>query len=398
MSCNKCNRPSNPCFACDHGCLRDTLGQCVFYTGPETDYLQIPTGLSLDKIVLGLDSTIEDLQDQVNKLDLDFEVSVHDSPTVQLIGNGRQSPLTANVKLSAEAGNSLTIKADGLYITPSGASQINSDWNATSGVSQILNKPTLSTVATSGNYNDLSNKPTIENIYTADGVIFNGASRYVDLSSGASLTFSDQNGGRIAYDENGTTIETRNNSNTIIRSVTTTSGNSSVRVQDPVANSDNNIVAMQDRVQLYSTAAGVGITQSLFPDRIEISNGPTVINTLFNTGVISGSPATNQNEFVTFSQIPWRIIGNDIYNSKTGNVGIGLGAPPGNGNNAPTSTLDIFGIHGYSQLRLRVSYTPTSSSDTNGSTGDVSWDDNYIYIKTNPGGTPTWKRAALTTF
>ena len=42
---------------------------------------------------------------------------------------------------------------------PSG--QVNSDWNATTGVAQIKNKPTLATVATSGSYTDLSNKPTI---------------------------------------------------------------------------------------------------------------------------------------------------------------------------------------------------------------------------------------------
>lgn len=35
------------------------------------------------------------------------------------------------------------------------------DWNATTGSSQIINKPTLATVATTGSYNDLSNKPTI---------------------------------------------------------------------------------------------------------------------------------------------------------------------------------------------------------------------------------------------
>ena len=35
------------------------------------------------------------------------------------------------------------------------------DWNASSGDYQILNKPTLATVATTGNYNDLSNLPTI---------------------------------------------------------------------------------------------------------------------------------------------------------------------------------------------------------------------------------------------
>lgn len=41
------------------------------------------------------------------------------------------------------------------------AAQVNSDWTASSGISQILNKPVLSTVAISGSYNDLSNKPTI---------------------------------------------------------------------------------------------------------------------------------------------------------------------------------------------------------------------------------------------
>ena len=43
------------------------------------------------------------------------------------------------------------------------AAQVNSDWDAASGVAQILNKPSLATVATSGSYNDLSNKPTIGN-------------------------------------------------------------------------------------------------------------------------------------------------------------------------------------------------------------------------------------------
>jgi len=41
------------------------------------------------------------------------------------------------------------------------APQVNSDWNASSGMAQIMNKPALATVATSGNYNDLSNKPSI---------------------------------------------------------------------------------------------------------------------------------------------------------------------------------------------------------------------------------------------
>jgi hypothetical protein len=61
---------------------------------------------------------------------------------------------------------------------------------------------------------------------------------------------------------------------------------------------------------------------------------------------------------------------------------------------APTSTVDVNGVAGYAQLRLRTTYTPTSSADALGSTGDTSWDANYFYIKTAAG----WKRSALSTF
>jgi hypothetical protein len=40
---------------------------------------------------------------------------------------------------------------------------VNADWTAASGDAQILNKPTLATVATSGSYTDLSNTPTVTN-------------------------------------------------------------------------------------------------------------------------------------------------------------------------------------------------------------------------------------------
>ena len=45
--------------------------------------------------------------------------------------------------------------------TKEGEKQVNSDWDSTSGVSKILNKPNLAKVATSGSYNDLSDKPYI---------------------------------------------------------------------------------------------------------------------------------------------------------------------------------------------------------------------------------------------
>ena len=41
------------------------------------------------------------------------------------------------------------------------SAQVNSDWSANSGVAQILNKPTLATVATSGAYSDLTGTPSV---------------------------------------------------------------------------------------------------------------------------------------------------------------------------------------------------------------------------------------------
>jgi hypothetical protein len=69
-----------------------------------------------------------------------------------------------------------------------------------------------------------------------------------------------------------------------------------------------------------------------------------------------------------------------------GNVGIGT--------SSPTAKLDISGNTGYNQLRLRTSYTPTGSTDSNGSVGDVAWDDNYFYWKTSS----QWLRVSGQTF
>ncbi len=51
------------------------------------------------------------------------------------------------------------LRGDGTWAAPS-FTQVNPDWNATSGAGQILNKPALAPVATSGSYTDLTNQPT----------------------------------------------------------------------------------------------------------------------------------------------------------------------------------------------------------------------------------------------
>lgn len=62
----------------------------------------------------------------------------------------------------------------------------------------------------------------------------------------------------------------------------------------------------------------------------------------------------------------------------------------GIGTSTPTSKLDI----NSDMLRLRTSKTPTGTADSSGNTGDIAWDDNYVYVKTSAG----WKRSALSTF
>lgn len=92
------------------------------------------------------------------------------------------------------------------------AAQVNSDWNATSGVARILNKPSLSSVATSGNYNDLSNKPTIptatsqltndSGFVSPQNVLFNDA----DVPEGSGNLNTTATAHKITTYRNGLTI------------------------------------------------------------------------------------------------------------------------------------------------------------------------------------------------
>jgi hypothetical protein len=80
-------------------------------------------------------------------------------------------------------------------------------------------------------------------------------------------------------------------------------------------------------------------------------------------------------------------------------AGTALMAIQGNGNvgiatTSPTAALDINAATGYNQLRLRASFTPSGTSDSSGNVGDISWDSDYMYVKTSSG----WKRAALSTW
>ena len=92
-------------------------------------------------------------------------------------------------------------------------------------------------------------------------------------------------------------------------------------------------------------------------------------------------------EVVTYSDgVTTRASGDEFVVADNGNIGIGL--------TNPISKLHIESSNGFDQLRLHNSYTPTSSSDSNGTVGDIAWDDDFIYVRTSTG----WKRTSLTTF
>lgn len=82
------------------------------------------------------DSNIKPLQESLGETNIIESISVN--------GN-RQTVINKNVNITVPA-------------------QVQSDWKATSGMAQILNKPSLADVATSGSYNDLSDKPTIPTV------------------------------------------------------------------------------------------------------------------------------------------------------------------------------------------------------------------------------------------
>ena len=111
-------------------------------------------------------------------------------------------------------------KLDGIA---SGAEvNVQADYNATSGDAKILNKPSLATVATSGSYTDLSNKPSIPSAVTNNNVLTNGAGY---ITSFTNTTYSAGTGLSLSGTTFNNTITNNNqltNGNGYITSFTNT--------------------------------------------------------------------------------------------------------------------------------------------------------------------------------
>jgi hypothetical protein len=114
------------------------------------------------------------------------------------------------------------------------AAQVNSDWNANSGVAQILNKPTLATVATSGSYNDLSNKPTIPTVNNPTITITQGGitkgSFTLNQASGDTIALDAGGGGSVSIDN----ITITTNADDEIQAVGTVNQNTATGATNPI--------------------------------------------------------------------------------------------------------------------------------------------------------------------
>lgn len=126
---------------------------------PYTDAHELNLDWVVEQVKVN-DTKVKDLTNTVINMHLDFDSKADKATTY--------TKTEVNTLLAAKADTSslATVATSGNYndlinkptIPPA---QVNSDWNANTGVAEILNKPTLATVATSGSYNDLLNKPTI---------------------------------------------------------------------------------------------------------------------------------------------------------------------------------------------------------------------------------------------
>ena len=165
-----------------------------------------------------------------------------------------QKAVTDELALKADASSLATVATSGSYNDLSNkptipAAQVNSDWNASSGVAQILNKPTLATVATSGSYNDLSNKPTIPTAtsdLTNDGA--DGSSTYVEADELATVAttgnYSDLSGTPTIPTVNNATLTIKQNNTTLGTFTANASTGTTVTISTPT------------RTTIYNNGAG----------------------------------------------------------------------------------------------------------------------------------------------
>jgi hypothetical protein len=122
---------------------------------PPTKELVAGTGIT---IVEGADEvTISSQMDAADKSKLD---GIQAGAEVNVQADWTESDTTSDAHIRNKPNiptKTSDLTNDSGFLT----AQVNADWNAVSGAAEILNKPALSAVATTGSYTDLRNRPSI---------------------------------------------------------------------------------------------------------------------------------------------------------------------------------------------------------------------------------------------
>lgn len=243
--------------------------------------------------------------------------------------------------------------------------------------------------------------PTSNNFRGIDAVTIDSAAQTVNITGdnaatstvtdrltvGSNSTGTPANGlgGGILF--NSETSTTTNTNQAAIRAAwtTVTHATRTAALQFWLANSG----ALSQVATLTPTGLGIGMavpSKPLYVVASSATNGMAVgKNDNLNVWFLGYDNSNNRGTLQSYTN---GSAGNMMLSPDGGFIGVRLGTT------APTSSMDINGANGHTSLRVRLSYTPTSTADSNGQTGQFAWDDSYIYIKTSAG----WKRAALSTF
>ena len=134
--------------------------------------IQLTTNAGTDTLTIGIDATTTDIPEGTNLYYTEARVSANTdvaANTAKLAGieaGAEVNPTSSEIKTAYESNANTNAYTDAEKSKLSGIAagaevNVNADWSATSGDAQILNKPTLAAVATSGAYADLSGTPTI---------------------------------------------------------------------------------------------------------------------------------------------------------------------------------------------------------------------------------------------
>lgn len=225
------------------------------------------------------------------------------SPIVTAVGEGSNVIITVT---DGTGTHQYTIPTTSGEVT-----QLPTDWNATSGVQMILNKPNLATVATTGSYNDLNNKPTL----------FSG--NYNDLTN--MPTLFDGNYNSLTNKPNLATVATTGSYNDLSNKPTLFSGNYNDLTNKPNL-FDGNYNSLTNKPNLATVATTGNYT--------DLTNKPTIpaeannaILTIQRNGTSIGtftadasvnktinvivptttSELTNNSGFITAEQVPAQV-------------------------------------------------------------------------------------------